>query len=308
MKIIFASNSLFGKIALEKMINLGAKPSLLLTSPDKKRGRGLKFEKLFIEDFAQKQKIETKKVEDKNDFHEIIKKNQPYLVIVAGMSIIIPKETLALSKFINIHPSLLPKYRGPSPIQSAILSGEKKNGVTVIEMEERIDAGPILLQAETELPSNVNYLEAEEIFAKNGAEMIVKNINSIIEEKIRKIEQNESDATYSKKFKKEDGRINWEESAQVIERKIRALNPWPGTYSKMGSKIFKIIEATVQEQTANGPFGEPGKMYLGTNHTIAIQTGKDFLLVKKLQIEGKNSTNSKDFLQGNMHSIGVILS
>ncbi len=297
MKFIFISNSLFGQIILEKLLESGITPSLLITAADKKTGRGQKIQKLFIKDFAENKKIKVEEAEDKEIIHSIIKKEKPHLVITAGVKTIISKETLSLSNFINIHPSLLPKYRGPTPIQSTILSGEKESGVTIIKMNEKIDEGPILLQEKISLASNIYYNDAEKILAEKGASMIINSFQDILDDKIIFIPQKEEDATYTKKIKKEDGKINWNDSAQKIERQIRALNPWPGTYSKMGEKTFKVLEAIVQEQTENGPFGDCGKMYLGTNNTIAIQTGKDFLLIKKLQIEGKNSTSAKDFLQ-----------
>jgi len=307
MNIVFASNSYFGTVVLENLIKNNVRISFLITSPSKKEKRGLEFQQLFIKDFATKKGLDVEVVKDKDSFHEIIKQHKPSLVIVAGMRVILPQKTLELSNFINVHPSLLPKYRGATPIQSAILDGNERSGVTIIKMNEKVDSGPIIAQSEFYFDSRIKYPEAEQILAKKGGELLAKKIEAILKEEITPTKQDDSQATYTKKLKKEDGKINWRESAQSIERKVRAFNPWPGTYCNMGKKTVKIIDAEIQEQTEHGPFNIPGKMYLGTNHTIAVETGKDFLLIKKLQIEGKNSTNAKDFIQGNMQSMGITL-
>ncbi len=307
MKTVFVSNTSFGGTVLKKFLEQ-FKPSVLITSPFKENKRG-KVENLFIRNLARQNKIEVKEVTSKDDFHKVIETEKPDLVVFVAFGMIMPKETLNLSTFINIHPSLLPKYRGATPIQNAIIDNVEKSGVSIIKMDEKIDSGPIIKQDEVPFHPKITYTEAENILAEKGGDLLL-DIFSSFGEKVDFSErkQNEEEATYTNPFCKEDGKINWEEPAKMIESKIRALNPWPGTYSKMGEKNFKILEAEIQEQTTAGPFGDPGKVYLGTNHTIAIQTGKDFLLIKKLQIEGKNSTTSKDYLQGNMHSIGITLS
>lgn len=307
MKIIFVSNSRFGAVVLKKLLENDICPIFLISSPDKKMGRGQQFKPLFIKDFAKEKNIEVKEVDNRQEFHEIIKEEKPDIVLVTAIGMIIKKETLDLSFFLNIHPSLLPKYRGATPIQSAIMNGEKKNGVSLIKMNHKIDSGEIVLQEEVSLDDYIQYETAEEKLANFGADLIIKVLPLVKENKVSLKEQNENEATYTEMLCKEDGRIDWNEPAKIIERKIRALNPWPGTYSQIEGKIFKIFEADIQEQTESGPFGEPGKIYLGTNYTIAVQTGKDFLLIKKLQIEGKSPTSSKDFLQGNINLIGVIL-
>lgn len=306
-KTIFAGNGRFALITLKTLIENEQKPSLVLMLPDKRTLREKEKNPLEIKDLVTKNHIPVKEIENKEAFHYEIKKENPDIVTIASFGVIIPSKTLSLSRFVNLHPSLLPKYRGPSPIQYAILNGEKKSGISIFKMTAGVDEGPVLLKSEVPFHSKITYLEAEEMLAREGGEVLAKNINGIIEEKITSAPQNNEKATYTKVFKKTDGKIDWSESAEIIERKVRALNPWPGTFGRMGDKYFKVIEAETQEQTGNGPFGTPGKVYLGTNHTIAVQTGKDFLLIKNLQIEGKTSTNSKDFLQGNMSSMGIIL-
>ncbi len=308
MNIAFASNSPFGAVIFKTLIKNSIKPSLLITGPDKKEEKDQEVQTLLIRDLAREESIKIEEAETEEDFHRIIEENSPEMVIVASFGIIVSPETLALSNFINVHPSLLPKYRGPTPIQSAIIDGEEKTGVSLIMMNEKIDQGPIIAQSEVPLTPSIDYKKLEETLALEGSNLLIKTIPLVLKEEATLTPQNEEDATYTKLFTKSDGKINWEENAELIERKIRAYNPWPGTYSKMGEKLFKILDAEVQKQTEAGPFGDLGKVYLGTNDTLAVQTGKDFLLIKKLQIEGKNSTTSDDYLRGNMQSIGITLS
>ncbi len=307
MKIAFASSSSFGEIVLKEMIKNNTKPSLVITTPDKKMGRGQKIKPIPIKETAINNEIRVKEAENKKSFHEIIEKENPDAVIVAGMGIIIAPETLSLSSFINIHPSLLPLYRGPSPIQWSIMDKVEKSGVTIIKMNEKIDQGPIIGKREVPFHSKINYKEAEKILAIHGAELVLELIPAFLEEKIIPEEQNEKEATYTQILKKENGKIDWTKPADIIESKIRALNPWPGTYTKANGKNIKILKASIQEQTENGPFGSPGTIYLGTNDSIAVQTGKDFLLIEELQEEGKKPTPAKDFLLGNIDLIGSVL-
>ncbi len=285
-----------------------ATPSVLITSSDKKRGRGKKERSLPIKDLALEKDLKVREVDSQEELHEKVKEEAPDMVVVASFGIMIPSETLDLSYFINIHPSLLPKYRGATPIQGAILNGDEKSGTTIIEMNEKMDAGPILGQTEVSLHPKITYKEAEELLAKKGGDLLVELLPSIKKGELKASPQEEEKATYTKVLDKKDGKVDWNEPAALIERKVRALNPQPGVHSKIEDKRMKILEAEIQEQTGDGPFGPPGKIYLGTNDALAVQTGKDFLLIKRLQIEGGNPVNSKDFIQGNMNIMGTVLS
>ncbi len=310
MRIVFASNSRFGELILETLIQKEINIDFLATASDKKRGRGQEIKPLSIKEIAKDKKIEVLEVDSKEDFQREIEKVVPDLVIVVGFSIIINKETLQNGLFINVHPSLLPKYRGSTPIQTAIKEGDTISGVTIIKMDEEIDHGPIIDKKEVLLDEKINYIMAEQLLANVAAEMLRETLNGFKIEsfQLEQEEQNEKEATYTKKLTKEEGAIDWNNLAINIERKIRAFNDWPGTYTYLNNKRVNIVEASCQEQTHNGPFGECGKTYLGTNNTIAVQTGGGFLLIEKLQVEGKNITSAEDFIRGNIEIIGSVFS
>ena len=308
MNIIFASNSQFGLIACKAMLKEKVGLSAIITSSDKKMERGQKKRALPLKEIARENKIPLKEANNTSDFHLIVKKENPDIVIVAGFGLIISQKTLKLSsKFINIHPSLLPKYRGPTPIQTSIINGDQESGITLFLIDEKIDHGPIIDQRKVPFHQKINYKEAEEVLGKEGGMLAAEKV-PLLAGKIKASSQNEKEATYTKKLTKKDGSINWNETAQIIERKVRAFNPWPGTYTRANGKTFKILKADIQKQTESGPFGTPGKVYLGTNNTLAVQTKKDFLLIRELQREGKSPVSSKDFLQGNIDFIGSVFS
>ncbi|MCF7845275.1 MAG: methionyl-tRNA formyltransferase [Candidatus Pacebacteria bacterium] len=306
MKIFFASSSVFGEIALKKMIENGVSFSALITAPDKKNGRGQVVKPLSIKKTAEELGIKIKEADNSSQFDQVIESEKPDMVIVAGFKVIISKETLRKSLFINIHPSLLPEYRGATPIQTAIIDGKEESGVTIIKMSEKVDQGPVVVQKSFFFSNKATYKRAEKELALLGAVILAEKIEDLFQGKITLEEQDEKKATYTNLLKKEDGRINWNESAELIERRVRALNPWPSTYTTLNGKNIKILEAEVQQQTEVGPFGDPGKTYLGTNHSVAVQTGENFLLIKKLQREGEKEKTSEDFIRSNIDLIGEI--
>ncbi len=225
------------------------------------------------------------------DFKKI-EKLKPDLVIVASYGKIIPKKILEIPKYdcLNIHPSLLPKYRGPSPIQTTILNGDKKTGVTIILMDEKIDHGPILAQQEWEIPNpksqipnksqipinKITYDELNKKLAEFGVKLLIEIIPRWINNEIKPKPQDELKATYTKILKREDGKIDWSKPSQEIERQIRAFNPWPGAFTFIKHKgkalRIKILEADISKENK--------------------------LIIKKLQPEGKKPMTFEEFQRG----------
>lgn len=333
MKIIFLGTPEFGKIILEKLIKYMPsfvlapylpsfaisfrgpfQPSLVITAPDKPVGRKKILTPPPVKILAEKYRIPVLQPEKIGHYKFTIESQNPDLIVVAAYGQIIPKEILEIPKYgcLNLHPSLLPRWRGPSPIQFTILNGDEETGVTIILMDEKMDHGPILAFEKLEIKNKKwKYKELERELANLGAELLIKTIPKWIEGKIKPLAQDESKATYSKILKKEDGKIDWSKSAKEIERQIRAFDPWPGSYClwPRGKNIFrlKILKADISPQGNHGPFGILGKTFLAPNNKIAVQTKKDFLIIEELQLEGKRPTLSEDFLRGHLDFIGTIL-
>ncbi|MDD5145358.1 MAG: methionyl-tRNA formyltransferase [Candidatus Pacebacteria bacterium] len=312
MKIVFIGTPEFGAVILEELAKTDYRPALVITETDKPKGRKQIITPPPVKIVAEKYGISVLQPEKIINCKNEIEKLRPDLIIVAAYGQILPKEILEIPKYrsINVHPSLLPKYRGPSPVQNAILNGDKETGATIMLMDEKMDHGPILTQKKVPIEINENAIQLHEKLAKIGAKLLINTIPSWVTGAIKQIIQDEKMATYTKIIKKEDGKIDWKKPAKEIDRQIRAFDDWPGSYTffKNGDNLIrlKIIKAGVLAQTQHGPFGVPGKTFMATNEEIAVQTGKDYLIIKELQPEGKRKKAAKEFLKGHTKFIGII--
>lgn len=306
LKMIFIGTPRFGAIVLDKISNSGLKPFFVITYPDKPAGRGLKRKSSPVKRKALELKIPILEVTEMREMKEKIKNYFPDIILVSAFGKIIPKEILDIPEFgvLNLHPSLLPKYRGPSPIQQAILDGKKETGVTVIKMTEKLDAGPIIAQEKMVIKKNIKYRELEKELAILGAEMLVKVIPDWMEGKIIPKDQNEKMASYTRVIKKEDGKIDWSEEAELIERKVRAFEEWPKAYTFLEKKRYIILEGRAQKEAPGGPNGEFGKIYLAPNNKLAVQCKNSYFIIEKIKPEGKREMKIEDFLKGHIDIIG----
>ncbi len=314
MKIVFIGTPEFGAIILEGLIKGGYKPILVVTTTDKPVGRKQILTPSVVKVVAKKHNIQVEQSETIKNLKLKIKNLKPDLGIVAAYGEIIPKNILDIPKFgfLNVHPSLLPKYRGPSPIQFTILNDEKKSGVTIILMDEKMDHGKIISNIKYQIPNNkITYENLLKELAEKGAKLLIETIPKWIKGEIKPKPQDEIKTTYTKILKKEDGKIDWRKSAEEIERQIRAFSPWPGSYVfwQKAGKIFrlKIFKADVLARKKNQSENQPGKTFLTADNKIAVQTGKDYLIIEELQMEGKRKMTPKEFLIGHPDFIGVIL-
>jgi methionyl-tRNA formyltransferase len=236
-----------------------------------------------------------------------IKELAPDLIILCAFGQIIPQEILDIPKYkaLNIHPSLLPKYRGASPIQSVILNDEAETGVSLMIMDAEMDHGPTISNFQFSISNKITYKELSDKLADLGAELLIKTLPDWIDGKIKPQEQDHSQATFCKIIKKEDGKIDWNKSAQEIERMIRAYREWPESYTNFNDKILKILEAN--PSTALGASKKIGEVFLTDNKELAVQTGNGILILKQVQLEGKKPMSAKEFLNGHKKIVGTIL-
>jgi methionyl-tRNA formyltransferase len=307
IKIVFIGTPEFGAIILEKLV-AGYKPILVVTAPDKPVGRKQILTPPPVKLTAEKYGIRIIQPERIKDSESEIRETNPDLILVAAYNQIIPKEILDIPKegSFNIHPSLLPRWRGPSPIQFTILNGDKKTGVTIAQITEKVDAGPIIAQKEIVLEGEEAYPGLHNLLGELGGDLLTETIPKILKGEIKLKPQEEKSATYSKMIRKENGRIDWKRTASEIERQIRAFNPWPGTFFFREGKRIKILKTRAQEKTNDVAY-PTGKTFTSSQKELCAQTGKGILVIEKLQVEGKNEISSEEFLRGYPAFIGTTL-
>lgn len=322
-KVIFFGTSEFAAPSLEALVKAGYEISAVITTPDEPAGRKQVLAPPPVKITAQKlglKILQPEKLKGNQEFFDTLRKLlkpitynlKPDLGIVAAYGKIIPKEIMDIFEYgiINIHPSLLPKYRGPTPIQSAILNGEKKTGITIIKIDEEVDHGPILSTTSYKLQAVSFYEEVRNELAKLGSELLIKTLPDYLVGKITLQPQDHSLATFTKKFTREDAKIDWTKTAKEIYRQIHALNPEPGTWTMWNGKILKILETKIQIPVAfnhdRSQMQLAGQVFL-ENEEVAIGTASSGVILKTVQLEGKKAVSAKDFTRGNRNFIGAIL-
>ena len=273
------------------------------TQPPKKSKRGQKVNPSPIEEFCKKNKISFSNPPNLNSEEElkIFKKLSPDIVIVVAYGQIIPKSFLDVVKFgfINIHASLLPKWRGAAPIQRAIMNGDKKIGVSIMKIKEKLDSGPVLTSKELELDQNVTHGEMEKTLSLMGADLLIENLKTVEAGTSKFIDQKHSEATYAKKIDKVEAKINWNLDANKVLSNIHGLSPSPGAWFEFENERFKVLRAKIS--TLNGK----SSSVLDENLTIACKSNS--IQILELQRQGKNKQTTKEFLLGKKIGNGSIL-
>jgi len=286
---------------------------LVITQADKAVGRNLKINQPAVKILAEKNNIKVIQPLKIKEVTEIIEEIAPDLIVVIAYGKIIPKDILESPKYgcINVHGSLLPKYRGSACIQATILNGDSQGGITIMKMDETMDTGDIIKKISVNLEKEETSYSLMEKIKKISQENLTQTILDFIEGKIKSEKQNNSLATYVKMIKKEDGRLKFDESAEIIERKIRAYFPWPGTFAFIEKEalpkkeiLFKILKAgeivDKNEKLENGQL-------IKINQKLGISCQDKILTIEQLQLEGKKASSSEDFLKGNSWVLGKVL-
>lgn len=300
MRIVFFGSPASALPSLKKLLESNHSIEFIITQPDKPFGRGKKVSPPPIKKIALDQNIpvyQPEKIRKDAEALEKIKKIQPDLNVVVAYGQIIPSSIIYLPKYnsINVHFSLLPKYRGASPVQWAILKGERKTGITIFELNEKMDEGDILTQEEFQILPDEGAVELEARLALKGAELLTETIAKIDEIKPRK--QDHSIATYAPLIKKEDGRIDWIKDALHVERQVRAFTPWPSVYTFLGEKRVKIHKGRKIEDRIE-PFS-PGEILGVKKEGIEVCCGEgSVFLIESLQPENRNKMDAYAFSLG----------
>jgi len=293
-KIIFWGTPDFAVPSLDTLNNLGM-VSLVITQPDRPAGRGKQVLSSPIKNYALENNINIL-APDKLDNYFItnLKKYLPATFVVVAYGKIIPQEILDLSELpaLNIHPSMLPILRGPSPIQSAILKGFESTGVSLMQLDKKMDHGPILSQIEAKIEPNEDYLALSQRLSKLGAQILKNSIFDYLEGKINTLAQDDSQASYCQMIKKEDGQIDWHKSAQDIHNMVRAYRQWPGAFTKLSNLDLKILKTEVVDNNLN-----VGQIEFDKNNII-VGTAEKSIKILELQPTAKKTMTSEEFIRG----------
>lgn len=306
----------FAVPALEALVKAGHEAAAVVTQPDKPKGRGKTVLMTPVKEKALEYGIpvyQPKRVRDP-EFIEVLRALAPEVIVVVAFGQILPKEILTLPPYgcVNIHASLLPKYRGAAPIQWAVIDGEAVSGVTTMQMDEGLDTGDILEQEEIPLDPEETGGSLFEKLSLLGGKLIVSTLSGLEAGTLTPRPQGESSTSYAKMLDKSMGEVDWTMEAAAIERLIRGLNPWPSAYTHYNGKTLKLWAAKVaSSEAAKAVSGEasqgiPGRI-LVSKDALLVETGAGFLSITELQLEGKKRMETAAFLRGFSMETGTVL-
>lgn len=299
LRLVFMGTPDFAVPSLKALIGSRDDVVAVVTQPDRPKGRGRTLTPPPVKELAEKHKIEVIQPPRAKEegFIQRLKELNPDLIVVIAYGHILPKSILDIPSLgcINVHASLLPKYRGASPINWAIIEGEVETGVTTMLMDEGLDTGDILLTEKIEIDKDDNYEKLRKKLSCLGAEVLLKTIESMEKGDLKPVPQIDSNASYASLLKKEDGLINWNSEAERINNIIRGLNPWPGTFTNWRGKRLKILSGRI---LTNSVKDVPGTVIRKDPNGIEVATAKGVFLITKLQPENKRVMEVRDFLKG----------
>ncbi len=313
MRIIFMGTPDFSVGTLEALVEAGHEVCLAVTQPDKPKGRGKEMQFTPVKEAAIRHGIpvyQPKRVREPECIEEL-RKYQADVMVVIAFGQILPKEILELTPYgcINVHASLLPKYRGAAPIQWSILCGEEVTGVTTMQMDEGLDTGDMLLKTEVEITPEETGESLHDKLAAAGAELCVKTLDALKEGALTPEKQGETPTMYARMLDKRMGDIDWTKSAVEIERLIRGLNSWPSAYTYWGNRVMKIWKAKVvgENEAKKETARKQGCVTRIEKDCFYVQTGVGELAVEELQLQGKKRMDAGAFLRGYPLETGTVL-
>lgn len=308
MKVLFMGTPDFAAGALKSLIDNGHEVVLVVTQTDKPKGRGKEVQYTPVKKVALEHGIEVFQPVKAKEPESVAKlrESNADVFVVAAYGQILTQEILDIPRYgcVNIHASLLPKYRGAAPIQWSIIDGEEVTGVTTMMMDAGIDTGDMLDKVEVTIADDETGGTLHDKLMEAGAKLIIETLEKLENGTITRIKQNDEDSCYAKMLDKKMGNIDFSNPAWKIERLIRGLNPWPSAYTRIKGKNLKIYQAKVIYEEYEGI---PGEIVYIDKNSMYIKTGDGILDVKNLQLEGKKAMDIADFLRGNNIEKGTIL-
>ncbi|MCD8039247.1 MAG: methionyl-tRNA formyltransferase [Lachnospiraceae bacterium] len=308
MKIIFMGTPDFAVGALEAVIAAGHEVTAVVTQPDKPKGRSGQMQFPPVKECALKHDIpvlQPVKIRTPESLEEL-RQYEADIIVVAAFGQILSKEILELTRFgcINIHASLLPKYRGASPINWCIINGERETGVTIMQMNEKLDEGDILTKITVPIAADETADSLFQKLSEAGAGLLVSTLLRIERDEIVPVKQNEAESSYTRMMNKSLGKIDWSRSAVEIERLVRGLNSWPSAYTYINGKSVKLWSCKVADCDAVYA-GRAGELIRLTKDAVEVACGKGVLRICELQLEGKKRMDVETFLRGNRWEEGM---
>ena len=300
LRVVFMGTPAFAVPALRALVERDHVVAGVFTQPDRRAGRGRKLRASPVKVFAEERGLpvlQPSSLRQDAEARSALSDLAPDAIIVAAYGLFLPEEVLRLPRLgcLNIHPSLLPRHRGASPVATAILEGDEVSGVTIILLDEGVDTGPILAQRETPIAEDETAEKLTELLFELGSELLVDTLDRWERRQVVPIRQNDDNASVTRRLAREDGRIDWDQSAKDIARMVRAFTPWPGTFTTWQGKTLKILTARPVEETLEGT---PGTVVSLDDSNIAVLTGIGALEVQNLQLEGRRAMDAAEFLRG----------
>ena len=299
MKVIFMGTPDFAVGTLEEIIKAGHEVALVVTQPDKPRGRSGALQFPPVKECAVAHGIEVfqpKKIREEENV-EYLRKYNADIIVVAAFGQLLPKSILDMPKYgcINVHASLLPKYRGAAPIQWSVINGDPVTGVTIMQMDVGMDTGDMIATREVVIADDETGGGLFDKLAEVGAKLCVDTMVEIENGTAVRTPQNHDEATHVSMISKELGNVDWNKSAVEIERLIRGLNPWPSAYTQLDGKTFKLWKAQVLAENTDK---KPGTIVKAEKNSLFVQTGEGILALLEVQLEGKKRMEVDAFLRG----------
>ena len=308
MNIIFMGTPEFAVPSLEKLNESGHKVVLIVTQPDKPFGRGKKLKKSEVKEKAEKLGLEIFQPDKikKQENIDLLKSYNPDVIVVVAYGQILSKEILTLPKYgcINVHASLLPKLRGAAPLNWAIINGDRKTGVTTMQMDAGLDTGDMLLKAEVEIDENMNVGDLHDVLMHKGADLLIETLDKLEKNELTPQKQDDSLSSYAPMFNNENRKINWSLPARNIHNLIRGLSPWPAAYFTMDEKTVKVYRSSYINDNSDC---EPGYVIKANNEGIFVKAKDGIVILKEIQMPAKKKMPVEAYLRGNKFPEKIVL-
>jgi methionyl-tRNA formyltransferase len=294
-RVVFAGTPEFARASLQALVDSGVTPVAVLTQPDRPAGRGKQLKASPVKEYALEQGIEVLQPETLRDDETVaqIEALDADIMIVAAYGLLLPQRVLDIPRVgcLNVHGSLLPRWRGAAPIQAAILAGDQQTGVCLMSMTAGLDSGPVFVSESIDIGDDESAGELHDRLAAAGGKLLVNNLRGIIDGALQAEHQDDKAATYARKIKTEDARIDWQKPAAELARLVRAYNPVPGAYFMFDDQRIKCWQA-IETSSADAA---PGSVLAAGPDGVVVACGKDALRLLELQRPGKNRVNAAQF-------------